>query len=172
MRKNKDFFDRMFLRLLQKHPGAKRLQPFYVRYKEMLLYSFFGLGTFLIAFYSYMFFSEQMALNILVSNAVSWIFATTFAFITNRTWVFSNHAKGVGAFFLQMGSFFFGRFITLVIEEGMLHVLVVQQGLPNMPVKFVSQVIVIILNYLISKLLVFRKRSEFIQRIREKKGEI
>ncbi|MCR5639871.1 MAG: GtrA family protein [Lachnospiraceae bacterium] len=172
MRKNKDFFDRMFLRLLQKHPHMEGAKTFYLKYKEMLLYSFFGLGTFLIAFYSYMFFSEQVGMQILVANAVSWIFATTFAFITNRTWVFSNHARGVGAFFLQMGSFFLGRFITLVIEEAMLHVLVDQQGLPNMPIKFLSQVIVIILNYLISKLLVFRKRSEFIQRIREKKGEI
>jgi putative flippase GtrA len=71
-----------------------------------------------------------------------------------------------------MGSFFFGRFITLAIEEEMLHVLVLQQGLPNMPIKLLSQIIVIVLNYLISKLLVFRKRSVFFHHIREKKGEI
>jgi putative flippase GtrA len=54
----------------------------------------------------------------------------------------------------------------------MLHVLVLQQGLPNMPIKLLSQIIVIVLNYLISKLLVFRKRSVFFHHIREKKGEI
>ncbi|MBQ2467605.1 MAG: hypothetical protein II506_07550, partial [Lachnospiraceae bacterium] len=66
---------------------------------------------------------------------------------------------------------FFGRFITLVIEEEMLHVLVLQQGLPNMPIKLLSQIIVIVLNYLISKLLVFRKRSILFHHIRQK-GEI
>ena len=158
----------------------------------MLLYTFFGIGTFLIAIYSYMFFTEQLGVNVLIGNAISWVFATTFAFLTNRTWVFVNHAKGWKAFFLQMGSFFFGRlalgrfllvrsffrgsffgrFITLAIEEEMLHVLVLQQGLPNMPIKLLSQIIVIVLNYLISKLLVFRKRSVFLHHIRQKKGEI
>lgn len=172
MRKNTDFFDRLFLRIMRKHPKAKKFRSFYVKYKEMLLYTFFGIGTFLIAVGTYMLFTEQFGWNILVSNAVSWIFATLFAFLTNRTWVFVNHPKGVGAFFLQMGSFGFGRFITLLIEEKMLQVLVLQQGLPNMPIKLLSQIIVIILNYLISKLLVFRKRSEFNSRIRQKKGEI
>lgn len=172
MKKTKDFFDRAFYRMLQKHPKTKVLRPYYLKYKEMLLYMFFGIGTFLIAIYSYMFFTERMGVNVLIGNAISWVFATTFAFLTNRTWVFVNHAKGVKAFFLQMGSFFFGRFITLVIEEEMLHVLVLQQGLPNMPIKLLSQIIVIVLNYLISKLLVFRKRSIFLHRIRQKKGEI
>ena len=172
MRKNKDSFDRAFYWMLQRHPRMKVLRPYYVRYKEMLLYAFFGIGTFLIALLSYMFFTEQMHVNVLIANAISWVFATLFAFITNRTWVFSNHAKGVKAFFIQMGSFFFGRLITLAIEEQMLNVLVLKMGLPNMPIKFLSQIIVIILNYLISKLLVFRKRSEFIHRIRQKKGEI
>ena len=172
MKKTKDFFDRAFYRMLQKPPKTKVLRPYYLKYKEMLLYMFFGIGTFLIAIYSYMFFTERMGVNVLIGNAISWVFATTFAFLTNRTWVFVNHAKGVKAFFLQMGSFFFGRFITLVIEEEMLHVLVLQQGLPNMPIKLLSQIIVIVLNYLISKLLVFRKRSIFLHRIRQKKGEI
>lgn len=167
-----DFFDRMFYGMLMKHPKMKVLKPYYVKYKEMLLYTFFGIGTFLIAIYSYMFFTEQLGVNVLIGNAISWVFATTFAFLTNRTWVFVNHAKGWKAFFLQMGSFFFGRFITLVIEEEMLHVLVLQQGLPNMPIKLLSQIIVIVLNYLISKLLVFRKRSVFLHHIRQKKGEI
>ncbi|MBP5265499.1 MAG: GtrA family protein [Lachnospiraceae bacterium] len=171
MRKT-DLFDRMFYGMFMKHPKTKVLKPYYVKYKEMLLYAFFGIGTFLIAIYSYMFFTEHMAVNVLIANAISWVFATTFAFLTNRTWVFVNHAKGVKAFFLQMGSFFFGRLITLLIEEEMLHVLVLQQGLPNMPIKLLSQIIVIALNYVISKLLVFRKRSEFLHRIRQKKGEI
>ena len=172
MTRKKDSFDRAFYWMLQRHPKMRVLRPYYVRYKEMLLYAFFGIGTFLIALLSYMFFTEQMGVNVLVANAISWIFATLFAFLTNRTWVFVNHAKGVKAFFLQMGSFGFGRLITLAIEEEMLHVLVLKMGLPNMPIKFLSQIIVIILNYAISKLLVFRKRSEFNHRIRAKKGEI
>ena len=53
-----------------------------------------------------------------------------------------------------------GRMITLGIEEAMLYTFVVQLDLPNMPVKVCSQFIVIALNYVFSKLIVFRKRKK------------
>ena len=153
MRNKNDIFDR-----LMKKPCMKRFRPYYFRYKEMLLYAFFGGGTVLISVSTYALMTELFLWHILLANAVAWIFATLFAFFTNRTWVFASHATGVRAFFLQLGSFGFGRFLTLMIEEGMLYYFVGRLRFPNMGVKAVAQVVVIILNYLVSKLIVFRRR--------------
>ena len=134
-------------------------KPWYQRYREMWLYALFGLGTFLINFFVYSFFTEIVDFGVLISNAIAWIFATLYAFFTNRRWVFKSHAVGVVAFFLQIGSFCLGRFLTLLVEEWMLFYLIEIRGLHNMTVKFCSQFIVIALNYLISKLIVFRRRK-------------
>ena len=86
------------------------------------------------------------------------LLATLFAFFTNRTWVFASHARGVKAFCLQLWSFSFGRFITLMIEEGMLYYFVGCLHGHNLGVKLAAQVVVIIANYFISKLIVFRRK--------------
>lgn len=134
-------------------------KPWYRRYREMWLYALFGTGTFLINFLVYSFYTEIANFSVLVVNAIAWIFATSFAFFTNRRWVFVSHAKGVAAFFMQIGSFFLGRFFTLAVEEWMLYYLVEVRDYHNMLVKFISQIIVIILNFLVSKLIVFRRRK-------------
>ena len=153
MRKNNDVFDR-----LMKKRCMARFRPYYYRYKEMLLYAFFGGGTVLISIGSYAVLTEIFGWDILLANAMAWIFATLFAFFTNRTWVFSSHATGVRAFCLQLFSFSFGRFLTLLIEEWMLYYFVWMLQWSNMGVKVVAQAVVIILNYLFSKLIVFRRR--------------
>lgn len=158
MRGKNDFADRIMEKIYAKHPKSKVVEPYYLKYKELMLYGLFGLGTFLIAVLGYAFLTEILLWNILFANAFAWIFATLFAFFTNRRWVFASHAKGIKAFFLQLGSFTFGRTITLAIEEWMLYFFVGVLEWPNMTVKFCSQFIVIALNYVVSKLIVFRKR--------------
>ena len=153
MRKNNDVFDRLMAK-----PYMARFRHYYNRYKEMLLYAFFGGGTVLINVIVYSVLTEAFFWGILVANAVAWLFATLFAFFTNRTWVFASHARGVKAFCLQLWSFSFGRFITLMIEEGMLYYFVGCLHGHNVSVKLVAQVVVIVANYFVSKLIVFRRK--------------
>ena len=161
MKKPIDILDRVFDWCFRNHPnGYKKMYPIYMHYRELALYGIFGLGTFIISIWTYALFTETFGWAILVGNALSWIFATAFAFYTNRKFVFISHAKGVKAFLLQLWSFSVGRMITLGIEEAMLYTFVVQLDLPNMPVKVCSQFIVIALNYVFSKLIVFRKRKK------------
>ncbi len=153
-----DGFDRL-VKWATKYKYMKWFAPIYARFKEMLLYALFGLGTVIIAIGSYCIFTETLNMNVLYANAYSWVGATLFAFFSNRKWVFTVHETGKIAFFKQLISFSTGRFFTLVIEEWMLHHYVVVLGWPNMPVKWVTQVIVIFLNYVISKLFVFSSRG-------------
>jgi putative flippase GtrA len=155
MRNHDDCFDR-FVHWITKYRYMRWFAPVYARFKEMLLYSLFGLGTVIISIGSYSVFTEYLQINILQANAISWIGATLFAFYTNRRWVFTSHKKGAVAFFQQLGSFSFGRALTLLLEEWMLYYFVGVLEFSNMGVKYVAQVVVIATNYFISKVLVFR----------------
>lgn len=155
MRNHDDCFDR-FVRWVTKYRYMRWFAPVYARFKEMLLYSLFGLGTVIISIGSYSVFTEYLGIHILQANAISWIGATLFAFFTNRKWVFTSHRKGALAFFQQLGSFSFGRALTLALEEWMLYYFVSVLEFSNIGVKSVAQIVVIATNYFISKVLVFR----------------
>lgn len=147
-----DIFDRLF-----QLPILRMLEPFYKRNKEVLLYLFFGGLTFVISVASYAMFTEGLRWNELIANLFSWVLAVLFAFFTNRIWVFQAAVHGRKAFLQQMVSFFGGRVFTLIVEEIILLVFITWMGLPGLWVKIAAQVIVIVLNYVISKRIVFRK---------------
>ena len=125
-------------------PGLRVFEPLYKKYKEVLLYLFFGVLTTVVSIGSYAFFNVALGINELIANVISWVLAVLFAFFTNRIWVFAAPTKTVEE-------------LTLVIEEIFLLVFITMLHFNSMLIKFIAQVVVIILNYVISKLLVFRK---------------
>ena len=152
--KEKDIFDK-----LMELPIFRIFNPFYKKYKEMLLYLFFGGLSFIVSIATYALFNVGMNINELIANVLSWIITVMFAFLTNRVWVFQSPTNGVAEFVKQMFVFYSGRVITLVVEEVILLVFITWLGFNSMLVKVVAQVIVILLNYVISKLVVFRKKE-------------
>lgn len=148
----KDIFDKiMEWRVL------RLFQPFYKKNKEMLLYLFFGGLSFIVSILTYAVFNVGLGLNELIANILSWIITVMFAFLTNRIWVFQSSTNGITEFFKQMLAFYSGRVITLVIEEAILLIFITWLGFNSMLIKVIAQVIVIVLNYVISKLLIFKK---------------
>ena len=147
---NKDIFDRiMELGIL------KPLYPIYHQHKEILLYLFFGGLTFI---GSYAFFEISIKLEPLIANIFSWILAVLFAYITNRIWVFENTARNFADICKEISSFFGGRIVTLVMEEFILYAGIEILSVNSIVVKVIGQIIVIVSNYFISKVLVFRSR--------------
>ena len=125
--------------------------------KEVFLYLLFGGLSFVISVLSYAYFNAVIGLNELVANIISWVLAVTVSYLTNRIWVFDSPTKTCVEFLKQMGSFFAGRIITLILEEIILFIFISWIGLNSLAVKIVAQVIVIVSNYIISKLVVFKK---------------
>lgn len=148
----KDIFDR-----LMELPVLRIFNPFYKKYKEMLLYLLFGGLSFIVSISTYAGFNVGMGINELVANVLSWIITVLFAFLTNRVWVFQSPTNGVSEFVKQMFAFYSGRVITLIIEEVILLVFITWLGFNSMVIKVIAQVIVILLNYVISKLVIFKK---------------
>lgn len=150
----KDIFDKiMHLKLF------RWAEPFYRKHKEVLLYLFFGGLAFLVSIGSFYILLKYTAMNELVANAVSWIITVTFAYITNRIWVFDAATENRKELLNQIWKFYSGRIVTLVIEEAILLIFITWLGLNSMVVKIVAQVIVIVLNYVISKLFVFNRND-------------
>ncbi len=148
-----DVFDRLFaVRLL------RPLQPFWKRHREVLLYLFFGGLTTVISIGSFWVCNSLLSLNEHLANTISWVLAVLFAFLTNRVWVFRAPAKGA-AFWRQMIGFYGGRLATFLAEELVILVFVTWIGFPGLAVKIAAQIMVLILNYVVSKVFVFRNKK-------------
>ena len=148
-----DIFDR-----IMHLPLLNIFEPFYKKYKEGLMYLFFGGLAFFLNIILFAFLTDIMAMNDLLANAVSWVICVLFQYITNRTWVFDGRVQGAAEFVKQISSFFGGRIFTLVVEEIIIAVFITWLGFNRIAVKLAAQFIVIVLNYVISKLFVFKKK--------------
>ena len=96
--------------------------------------------------------------KISTSTVISWICAVTFAYITNRIWVFESEAEGKKAIISEAASFYGGRIFTLLVEMFMMWLGYSLLSFNYWVTKIVANVVVLILNYVISKLVVFRKK--------------
>ena len=136
------------------------LVALFQKYRQLILYCAFGFGTFLVNIVSYALCFRMLNMHVLVANIISWVFAATFAFFTNRKWVFDGDKDGNKSLLQQMASFFGGRLFTLGVEELILSIFVTRLKFDGVVVKVVAQVVVIVLNYFISKFWVFKKRPD------------
>lgn len=89
-----------------------------------------------------------------IANIISWIAAVTFAYFTNRKYVFESHDPNM---IKEGAAFFASRIGTLLMDMGTMFLLVTVIGMNDKIAKLIVQVIVTVGNYLFSKLLVFRK---------------
>ena len=151
MSEKKDIFDK-----IMSLPGLRRFYKLYAKHKEILLYILFGGVSTVVSIGSFVICETTLGMNELVANVISWVLAVATAYATNRTWVFGSEAKGK-AFWKEMASFFSGRVLTLLMEEAILLIFVTWLGLPGVWVKVAAQIAVLVGNYFISKLLIFKK---------------
>lgn len=108
---------------------------------------------------SFIFLNKSLSLNELVANVISWIVTVLFVYVTNKLWVFKVDVKTKKGAIFQILSFFTGRLGTLFLEEAIIFVFITKMDLNSTIVKIVAQIIVIVANYVISKLVVFRSEG-------------
>ena len=137
-------------------PLLKGLKPIYSEYREILLYLFFGGIAFFLNIFLFVGIDRVFQMNELVNNAICWVICVLFQFITNRTWVFEGCTDTFCDLAGQFLSFVGGRVFTLILEEVILAVFITWMGLNSLFIKLCAQIVVIVLNYLISKFWVFK----------------
>ena len=126
------------------------------KYREVLLYLVFGGLTTLINIISF-FILRKFNIALYISNAIAWILSVLFAFITNKLFVFESKGKSKKENTKELVSFFGFRILSLVIDMGAMYLLLDVLNIKELIAKIVSNVVVIILNYIFSKLFIFKK---------------
>lgn len=144
----------------------QKIIELYKKYEEIVNYLIFGVLTTVVSLatkYLLLFtiLDAKNSIQLQIAVIVSWITACTFAYVTNRIWVFKSKSKNI---LKEAISFFAARLATLGLEMLIMFVFVTVLGLnSNLWVivwTLVSQVIIIIGNYVLSKLLVFKKEKK------------
>ena len=134
-----------------------KISEIYIKYKEFILYIVFGILTTVVSISSYYVCSEILNIHYLVSNIISWVLAVIFAYFTNRVWVFESKSKNTSDILKEMFTFVNCRLLSGVIDMATMFVLVGAMHINDMYAKIFTQFIVVILNYVLSKLIVFKK---------------
>lgn len=148
-----DIFDR-----LMHWPVLRIFEPFYKKHKEVLLYLLFGGLTTVVSIASFALFLA-MGIGELVANVLSWVLAVLFAYVTNRTWVFAAKADTRSGILREIAAFFGGRVATLLVEEAVIYVFITRLHFPALAIKLAAQVLVVVLNYVVSKFFVFKDKK-------------
>lgn len=127
------------------------------KYREQITYVFFGGLTTLVNMAAFYLF-DKAGMEILLSTGIAWVLSVLFAYVTNRRFVFASSAGGFAPVLREMGSFFLCRALSGLLDMGIMYVFAERMGLPGMWVKIASNVLVIIVNYIASKVWIFRKQ--------------
>lgn len=131
----------------------------YNKYKEGLLYLFFGGCSTLINILTF-FICRQFKINIDISNIIAWTVAVIFAFITNKLIVFDSKDTDKKTVMRETISFFIARVFSLGVDIGLLHLMVDFMKINELISKVVSNIVVIVVNYIFSKMFIFKKEKK------------
>ncbi|MFL8798096.1 MULTISPECIES: GtrA family protein [unclassified Clostridioides] len=127
------------------------------KHKETILYLFFGAFTTLVNIVSYLFFTRVILFNFMIANALAWILAVLFAYVTNKFFVFESRRVELKFLFKEFLSFVSFRLISGIIEMVIMYIMIDLLFVNDVIVKIFTNIVVIILNYLFSKMIIFRK---------------
>lgn len=138
----------------------KSIKELFYKYEEIISYLIVGELTTMVSLITYYLLvytilDPNIGIELQIANIVSWIFSVTFAYFTNRKYVFKSKNK---ISFKEGISFYISRIGTLFLDMLMMYVFVTVLGFNDKIIKFVVQIIVIILNYILSKFIVFKKK--------------
>ncbi len=135
------------------------------KYREVIMYLVFGVLTTIVSLGIYYLLTYKIMSNspildadnpiqLQIANIISWIVSVLFAYVTNRKYVFSSKNSDI---FKEMGSFIGSRIITLLMDMLIMFIGVTLLKENDKIIKIISQIIVIVGNYIFSKIFVFKK---------------
>lgn len=152
--------------------NIKEWKSLYLENKEIANYIIFGVVTTIVSLISYWFARQFMfvriggkqgELDVALATTFSWIVSVTTAFITNRLWVFEGKVEGVKALLIQAFNFYASRVLTYFFELGFMWIvtsfLFAENKTLELLAKIIANVFVMIMNFILSKLFVFKKKK-------------
>lgn len=149
----------MFKDLKKALTSIKEFKIFLKKYSEVISYLFFGVLTTLINLVTFWILSTVFNLETIAATVAAWIIAVAFAFITNKIWVFKSKTKTNQETTKEAVMFVIARLVTLGIEVFLMWLMVDNFKQDKLIWKLLCNIITVILNYLFSKLIVFKEKK-------------
>lgn len=137
-----------------------KLKELYNKYREIFWYLVMGGVTTVVDVATFWVTNTTLGLHYQIANIIAWVFAVTIAFVGNKLLVFRTHTKGAGALIGEIVRFFGARLATLLVSIVFMYAAVDVLHVDETVAKIISTIVVLVLNYVLSKLLVFRKKDQ------------
>ena len=138
----------------------EKILNIYNQFKEQILYIVFGVLTTAINIIAFFACSRLINLGLIPSNIIAWILSVLFAFITNKIYVFNSKNYSFSIVLRELIDFTVARGATGILDLLLMYLFVSVIGIEDMISKIVINIIVIILNYVLSKLYVFKNKKQ------------
>ena len=140
--------------------AMSKIKELLVKYKELILYAIVGFLTTVISFGAQYIFEDLLLLHTSISTAIAWFISVLFAFVASKLFVFEKTSLEKRSWAVEMLLFFGSRAGTGLMEVASMTIFVGFCGFNNWIVKIITTVVLLVLNYILSKFLVFRKRKK------------
>ena len=132
----------------------------YLKYKEIINYLIFGFLSTIVNLITYYTLTSTIlnpkeTLELQIANILSWIISVTFAYITNKIYVFNTKNNHI---IKEIFTFYLSRISTLLLEILLMFILVTKLNLNDRIIKPLVAITIIIINYILSKLIIFKKK--------------
>ena len=124
---------------------------------EMIAYLFAGVATTVVNYVAYFLATRVAGLGVMGGTWVAWVIAVAFGYVVNKAFVFHTHCANALALLREAVGFFAMRLVSLGMETLLMYLTVTVLGLKDLVMKLIVNIVVIILNYVFSKLVIFRK---------------
>lgn len=150
------------------------IKKLFNKYKELISYVFFGVLATIVSIGSFKIFDVILGEHLyMISNVISWIITVIFAYFTNKLWVFQSKSWKPNVVVRELIGFFGARLFSLGVEELGLWLMIDKMNIDtigfeildfdvngNLIAKVIMQVVIVILNYIFSKLIIFKKKDK------------
>lgn len=138
----------------------EKIKELYTKYKEIINYLIFGALTTVVNIVTYAIFARLFHVDEVVSNIIAQIISILFAYVTNKIYVFESKSTKLKDILREMISFFGCRIFTAVLDTLLFSFMIKILFMNDLIAKCITQVVVIVLNYVFSKLIIFRKKDK------------
>ena len=130
------------------------------KYEEIIKYLIIGVLTTTINYIVFVIMVKGLKIEMHTSNIIAWIVSVIFAYFTNKLFVFESKSFKIDILRKEIVSFGLARVFSLLLEEMILYIFVNILNMNQLIIKLISNIIVIIVNYVLSKFIILKKAKE------------
>lgn len=137
-----------------------KIKELLIKYEEVIRYLIIGVLTTVVSLATYYILTftildPKVSIQLQITNIISWIVSVTFAYFTNRKYVFKlKEKKNIK----EASKFYLSRLSTLLLDMLLMQIFVIRLKFNDKIIKLIVQFVVIVLNYILSKFLVFKSK--------------